>query len=106
MVWQKVAEKDSIEKGKGIEVRIGEKRIAIFNQDGYHGIDALCVHQDGSIVPGKLNGCVVECPLHFWHYDIKTGAFGLPKRRKAPDIQGRVQKRRHLHGSLDTIFNQ
>jgi 3-phenylpropionate/trans-cinnamate dioxygenase ferredoxin component len=73
MVWQKVAEKDSIEKGKGIEVKIGDKRIAIFNQDGYHGIDALCVHQDGSIAPGKLNGCVVECPLHFWHYDIKTG---------------------------------
>ena len=70
MVWRKVAEKDSIAKGAGIEVKIDEKRIAIFNQDGYHGIDALCVHQDGSIAPGKINGCIVECPLHFWHYDI------------------------------------
>ena len=25
------------------------------------------------IAPGKLEGTVVECPLHFWHYDIKTG---------------------------------
>ena len=58
LVWQKIAEKDSIEKGKGIEIKVGLKRIAIFNQDGYHGIDALCVHQDGSIAPGKLNGCV------------------------------------------------
>ena len=49
------------------------KRIAVFNQDGYHALDAVCVHQDGSIAPGKLEGTVVECPLHFWHYDIKTG---------------------------------
>ena len=54
MVWRKVAEKDSITKGAGIEVKVDEKRIAIFNQDGYHGIDALCVHQDGSIAPGKI----------------------------------------------------
>lgn len=73
MAWKKVAEKNAVEKGKGIEVNVEGKRIAIFNQDGYHGIDALCVHQDGSIAPGKLEGNIVECPLHFWHYNIKTG---------------------------------
>ena len=73
MAWKKVAEKNEIEKGKGKEFNIDGKRIAIFNQDGYHGIDTLCVHQDGSIAPGKLEGDVVECPLHFWHYNIKTG---------------------------------
>jgi nitrite reductase/ring-hydroxylating ferredoxin subunit len=73
MAWKKVAEKDSIEKGKGMEFNVDGKRIAIFNQDGYHGIDAMCVHQDGSIAPGKLEGNIVECPLHFWHYNIKTG---------------------------------
>ena len=36
-------------------------------------MDDLCVHQDGSIAPGKLEGNIVECPLHFWHYNIKTG---------------------------------
>lgn len=73
LVWKKVAEKDAIEKGKGKEFKIDGKRIAIFNQDGYHGVDAFCVHQDGSIAPGKLDGHIVECPLHFWHYNIKTG---------------------------------
>ena len=33
----------------------------------------LCRHQDGSLAPGKIEGEVVECPLHFWHYNIKTG---------------------------------
>lgn len=73
MAWKKVAEKNEIEKGKGKEFNVDGKRIAIFNQDGYHGIDNLCVHQDGAIAPGKLEGDVVECPLHFWHYNIKTG---------------------------------
>ena len=49
------------------------KQIAIFNQDGFHAMDDLCVHQDGSIAPGKLQGDIVECPLHFWKYNIKTG---------------------------------
>ena len=73
MVWKKIAETDSIAKGKGREFKIENKTIAIFNQDGYHAIDGICAHQDGSIAPGKLKGDIVECPLHFWHYNIKTG---------------------------------
>ena len=73
MVWKKIAEKDSIEKGKGKEFKVDDKRIAIFNQDKYYALDALCVHQDGAIAPGKLEGDIVECPVHFWHYNIKTG---------------------------------
>ncbi len=73
MTWKKAAEKGSITQGKGKEVKIDGKTIAIFNQDGYHALDGLCVHQDGSIAPGKLEGDVVECPVHFWHYNIKTG---------------------------------
>jgi 3-phenylpropionate/trans-cinnamate dioxygenase ferredoxin component len=73
MAWQKIAEKGQIPSGGGKEFIVNGKKIAIFNQDGYHGLDALCVHQDGSIAPGKLAGDIVECPLHFWHYNIKTG---------------------------------
>lgn len=73
MAWQKVADKGAIPSGGAKEYTIDGKRIAVFNQDGYHALDALCVHQDGSIVPGKLEGYIVECPLHFWHYNIKTG---------------------------------
>ncbi len=73
MTWKKIAEKEEIGKGKGKAFKIDKKQIAIFNQDGYHAIDDLCVHQDGSIAPGKLEGDIVECPLHFWHYNIKTG---------------------------------
>ncbi len=73
MTWKKIAGKGEINEGKGKAFKIEGKQIAIFNQDGYHAIDDLCVHQDGSIAPGKLEGDIVECPLHFWHYNIKTG---------------------------------
>jgi len=73
LTWKKIAKKGEIEAGKGKAFKIDEKQIAIFNQDGYHAMDDLCVHQDGSIAPGKLEGDIVECPLHFWHYNIKTG---------------------------------
>ena len=73
MVLKKIAEKNEIPPGKGKAFKIDGKQIAIFNQDGFHALDDLCVHQDGSIAPGKLDGDIVECPLHFWHYNIKTG---------------------------------
>ena len=73
MAWKKIVEKNEIAAGKGKAFKIEDKQIAIFNQDGFHAIDDLCVHQDGSLAPGKLDGDIVECPLHFWHYNIKTG---------------------------------
>jgi len=74
MAWKKVAEKDEIAAGKGKEFVVDGKRIAIFNQNGFHALDSICVHQDGSLAAGKLDGDIIECPLHFWHYNIKTGA--------------------------------
>ena len=73
MTWKKIAEKNTISVGKGEEFDINGKKIAIFNQGGYHELDELCVHQDSSISTGKLDGNIVECPSHFWHYNIKTG---------------------------------
>ena len=73
LTWKKAAEKGSIKSGSGRSFDVDDKKIAIFNQDGFHALDDLCVHQDGSLSPGKLEGDVVECPLHLWHYNIKTG---------------------------------
>ena len=73
MTWKKVAEKGSIAPGKGREFQVDDKKIAIFNNNGYYAMDGICVHQDGHIAPGKIEGDVVECPLHFWHYNMKTG---------------------------------
>jgi nitrite reductase/ring-hydroxylating ferredoxin subunit len=74
MALVKVGEVGDINENAGKEVKIGDTRIALFHaNDRYYAIEALCRHQDGSLAPGKLEGEVVECPLHFWHYNIRTG---------------------------------
>ena len=66
LTWRKIAEKGAIQIGKSKEFEIEGKKIAVFNQDGYHALDSVCVHQDGSIAPeGKIEGDIVECPTTF-----------------------------------------
>jgi nitrite reductase/ring-hydroxylating ferredoxin subunit len=70
----KVAVKDEIIIGNGKELNVNGIRIALFNANGkYYAVEALCRHQDGSLAPGKVDGEIVECPLHSWHYNIRTG---------------------------------
>jgi nitrite reductase/ring-hydroxylating ferredoxin subunit len=74
MTWVKIANKNEIREGNGKEVHVNGQRIALFlSNNKYYAIEALCRHQDGSLAPGKIEGEVVECPLHFWHYNIRTG---------------------------------
>ena len=74
MTWTKVAEKGEIQTGRSKEFDVDGKKIAVFNQDGFHALNGICVHCDGSLAPeGKIEGDIVECPLHFWHFNIKTG---------------------------------
>jgi nitrite reductase (NADH) small subunit len=74
MVLHKIARKCEIQENKGKEIKIDNTRIAIFYSNGkYYAIDALCRHQDGSLAPGRVDGEIVECPLHSWHYNIRTG---------------------------------
>jgi nitrite reductase/ring-hydroxylating ferredoxin subunit len=74
MVWLKIAHKDEIGENRGKEINVNGIRIALFHANGkYYAIEALCRHQDGSLAPGHIDGEVVECPLHSWHYNIRTG---------------------------------
>ena len=73
MAWVKIAERDSIPAGSAEEFDLGDKRIAVVNQDGLHALDAMCAHQNQSIACGKIEGDIIECPHHFWHYNYKTG---------------------------------
>ena len=74
MTFVKVAHRAEVKENSGKELNINNTRIALFYANGrYYAIEALCRHQDGSLAPGKIDGEVVECPLHSWHYNIKTG---------------------------------
>ncbi|MCP3917527.1 MAG: Rieske 2Fe-2S domain-containing protein [bacterium] len=39
-----------------------------------HALDSSCPHEDGRIVPGPLvEGHQAVCPLHNYHFDVRTG---------------------------------
>ena len=61
MTWKKIAEKNTISHNSGSEFDIDGKKNAVYNQNGYHGFDAICVNQDNSITEDKLDGDIVEC---------------------------------------------
>jgi nitrite reductase/ring-hydroxylating ferredoxin subunit len=69
-----VARADEIPPGEGRSILVGEKRIAVFNMDGtFHAMDGVCLHRDGPVGEGDLEGAVVTCPWHGWQYDVTTG---------------------------------
>ncbi|MEY3212465.1 MAG: hypothetical protein RIT28_2946 [Pseudomonadota bacterium] len=70
----KVARSDQVPEGKAGTYVIGEDAIAVFRVKGkLFAIDQTCVHEDGPLGEGKLEGHVVSCPYHDWRYDVRDG---------------------------------
>jgi nitrite reductase (NADH) small subunit len=90
----KVAQRAEIKENGGKELNVNGTRVALFHANGkYYAIEALCRHQDGSLAPGKIDGEVIECPLHSWHYNIRTGELldyleGVKLTTYKVDVQG------------------
>lgn len=56
-----------------IEVPGGDE-VAVFNVDGeYYAIDNFCPHKGAPLSEGQLCGHIVECSLHGWQFDVRTG---------------------------------
>ncbi len=95
MTWMRAAGIEEFDKKTGMEVNLSGTRIAIFRTKGkFFAIEALCRHQDGSLAPGKVDGEVVECPLHSWHYNVRTGELldyleGVKLKTYKIDLKGR-----------------
>jgi nitrite reductase/ring-hydroxylating ferredoxin subunit len=50
------------------------ERIVLANVEGsFYALRDVCGHRNAPLSRGRLNGCVIECPLHFAQFDIRTG---------------------------------
>ena len=48
--------------------------IAVFNIDGeFYAIDNSCPHKGAPLSEGEICGHIVECALHGWQFDVRTG---------------------------------
>src|SRR5271165_7193205 len=70
-------------EGEGRTVRVGDKLIAVFrDQGGYFAIDDVCPHMGASLSGGYLEKGTVTCPWHAWRFRLADGAWADNPRIK------------------------
>ncbi len=72
--FRTVARTGDLAPGEMKMVRLGRKRLAIYNIDGeFFATDDTCTHEEASLSEGILYDDIVECPLHGAAFNVRTG---------------------------------
>ena len=72
--FQTVARVDDIAPGTVTAIRVGDEEIALANVDGeLYATQGHCLHLQGPLGEGRIDGYVLTCPWHGWQYDVRTG---------------------------------
>ncbi len=74
MTLQEVAGIDEIEDGRMKHVEAGGREILLASVGGkIYAIEDRCGHMSAPLSMGRLEGKIVQCPLHFARFDVTTG---------------------------------
>jgi nitrite reductase/ring-hydroxylating ferredoxin subunit len=69
-----VAKVGEVPPGQMKWVAVDRERVVLANVDGtFHALRDVCGHKNAPLSRGKLSGHVIECPLHFAQFDVRTG---------------------------------
>jgi len=72
--YEAVARLDELEPGSLACVRVGERELALARVgDDLYAFQGHCIHLQGPLCEGRLQGHVLSCPWHGWQYDVRTG---------------------------------
>ena len=72
--FETVARVDAIAPGTLYCARVDEQDIALARiGDEYYAFQGHCIHLQGPLCQGRLDGHVLSCPWHGWQYDVRTG---------------------------------
>ncbi|RPH94126.1 hypothetical protein EHM69_08200 [candidate division KSB1 bacterium] len=72
--WFPVCRASEIKPGQARSITLLAKPYAVFNVGGeLYGLDAACGHMKANLAAGRLYGDIVECAMHGWEYNVKTG---------------------------------
>jgi nitrite reductase/ring-hydroxylating ferredoxin subunit len=74
-------------------VAVERERIVLANVGGnFFALRDVCGHRNAPLSRGRLDGCILECPLHFAQFDIRTGKFvDGPYSADVPAYEVRVE---------------
>ncbi len=76
-----VGRADAIPQGRSATVKLQDgAEVAIFNAGGnLHAIENFCPHKGVPLADSRLYGNTVECDLHGWRFDVRTGECSTKK---------------------------
>ena len=69
-----VTQASELSPGAMTWVAVDRERVLIANVDGcFYALQDSCGHRQAPLSKGTLEGHVIECPLHFARFDVRTG---------------------------------
>ncbi len=69
-----VAQVGDLGPGEMKFVAVDRERVVLANVAGaFYALRDVCGHRNAPLSRGRLSGCLIECPLHFAQFDIRTG---------------------------------
>jgi 3-phenylpropionate/trans-cinnamate dioxygenase ferredoxin subunit len=76
-----VAAKSDIPPGTMKAFAVDGADVLVANcDDALYAVSNVCTHMGGNLSKGRLNGFLVECPLHGASFDLRTGANTAPPK--------------------------
>lgn len=71
-----VAQAADINPGQMTRVAVEGQPVMLANVDGaFYALRDVCGHRNAPLSRGTLDGCQVECPLHYALFDVRDGHF-------------------------------
>lgn len=76
-----VGKAESVPPGRGATVKLKDgSEVALYNIGGkFHAIENFCPHKGYPLADSRLYGHTVECDLHAWRFDVRTGECSTKK---------------------------
>jgi len=73
-------------------VAVDRVRVLLANVEGiFYAVGDMCGHRRAPLSAGQLDGYLVECPLHYAIFDVRTGKFvDGPTSADVPAYETRV----------------
>jgi nitrite reductase/ring-hydroxylating ferredoxin subunit len=93
--FEKAAATSEVPNGSMKQVSVGGMDVMLANVNGtFYALSNKCTHAGGPLAKGKLDGFVVQCPLHGSKFDVRTGAVvgppaQIPERVFGVKVEGK-----------------
>lgn len=89
-----VAKTGDLAPGQMKWVAVDRERMVLANVEGvFYALRDVCGHRQAPLSRGTLSGYLIECPLHFAQFDVRTGELvNGPVSTAVPIYEVRVER--------------